>query len=332
MTSNLVVPPPAPFKNRRGWLIAFGVVEIVIACCFLLFIPLVLISLSIANRQHLPEQPPGQAAIVAMSVVIYGGLAALFFTAGIGSIKCKNWARITMLIVSGFWLFTGVISTLFMVLMFPKIMEQQGKMPPQTQQGVFVVMIVFIVVLMVLLPTVFLAFYSLKSVKATCLVSGAGEGAITLTGEHAAAQAPISVILLAVWECLGVLGVLGLLTVKAAVVFGIVVPGLGAVLLMTAHAALSVFAAWLIYRRDFVGWTISLVKNLFWIASWLVTLSRRDLVEVYREMGFTEQQLQSFYQLPHLQSMVIVLSCVGFAAYLILILYTKKYFSRAGRA
>jgi hypothetical protein len=332
MSSDLAAPPPAPFKNRRGWLIAFGVVEIVIAGCFLLFIPLILISLSIANRQQQPEQPFGPAAIVAMSVVIYGGLAALFLTAGIGSIKCKNWARITMLVVSGFWLFTGILSSLFIAFLFPKIMEQQGKVPVQAQQGVFAVLIVFMVVLMVALPTVFLAFYSLKSVKATCLASGAGQDAIALTAEHAAAQAPISVILLSVWECLGALGVLGLLTVKAAVVFGIVVPGLGAVLLMTAHAALSVLAAWLIYRRDFVGWTISLVKNLFWIASWLVTLSRRDLVELYREMGFTEQQLQSFYQLPHLQSMVTVLSFVGFAAYLILILYTKKYFSRADRA
>ena len=332
MTSEIAVPAPAPFKNRRGWLIAFGVIEIVFACIFLLFIPLIIFSLSFASKHQQPDQPPvpGMAATLVMSIVIYGGMAAVYLTAGIGSIKCRNWARITMLIVSGFWLFTGIITILTMAFVVPKIMQQQGKMPPQDAQGVFVVMIVIMAVLMVALPTVFLVFYSLKSVRATCLMRGAGEGATTLTAEHAAAQVPISVILLAVWEGLGIFGLVGLLMVKATVVFGIVVPGLGAVVLFTTHAALSAFAAWLIYRREFLGWAISLAKMLFWTASWTVTLWRTDLIDLYRKMGFTEQQLQSIYALPHFQVLLILSTFAGFAAYLILLFYTKKYFSRAG--
>jgi len=330
MISEIAVPAPAPYKNRRGRLIAFGVVEIVFACFFLLFIPLIIFSLSAAGRQHMPEQPAGMAATLVMSIVIYGGMAAVYLTAGIGSIKCKNWARITMLIVSGFWLFTGICTTLVMAFMFPKIMQQQGKMPTQSVEAFFVGMIVVMAVLMVALPTVFLVFYSLKSVKATCLVRGAGQGATTLTAEHAAAQVPISIILLAVWESLGIFGMVGLLMVKATEVFGIVVPGLGAVVLFTTHAALSAFAAWLIYRREFLGWAISLAKMLFWTASWTVTLWRTDLIDLYRKMGFTDQQLQSIYALPHFQALIIFSTFVGFATYLALLLYTKKYFTRAG--
>ena len=183
---------------------------------------------------------------------------------------------------------------------------------------------------MVALPTVFLVFYSLKSVRATCLMSTAGQGATTLTAEHGAAQVPISIILLVLWECLGITGVFGLLMVRATVIFGIVVPGLGAVVLLTTIAALSAIAAWLIYRRQFLGWAISLGKYLFSVASWAVTLWHIDLIDLYRKMGFTEQQLQSMNQLPHLQSVVIVFTFAVFVAYLILILYTKKYFTRAG--
>jgi len=332
MTSEIAVSPPAPFKNRRGWLIAFGVAEIVMACFFPLFIPLIIFSLSMAGKQHVPDQPPvpGMAATLAMSIVIYGGMAAVFLTAGIGSIRCKNWARITMQIVSGFWPFTGIITILTMAFVVPKIMQQQGKMPPQGAQGVFVVLILFMAVLMVALPTVFLVFYSLKSVRATCQMSTAGKGATTLTAERSAAQVPISVILLVLWECLGITQVFGLLFVKATAVFGIVVPGLGAVVLLTASAALSAFAAWFIYRREFLGWAISLAKYVFWLASWTVTLWRIDLIDLYREMGFAEQQLQSMEQLPHFQAFIISMMFVGFVAYMILILYTKKYFTRAG--
>ena len=329
MTSDLPAPPAARFKNRRGWLIAFGVVEIVMACVFLLFIPLILFSLSIANRQHLPEQPPGPAGIVAMCTLFYGGLAALFLTSGIGSIKCRNWARITMLVVCGFWLFTGILSTLFMAFLFPQIIGQQGNIPIEAQHTVFVGITIFMAFVMVAMPTVFLVFYSLKSVKATCLATGAMQASGARTIQGPVDQVPILVILLALWECLGVLAVFSLFFVTANVLFGIIVRGPGAILLMTAHAALSGFAAWLIYRRDFVGWAISLLKYVFWITSWLVTLFGRDLIEVYREMGFTEQQLQLFRQIPNLQHIAVALTLAVVPVYLVLILYTKKYFSRA---
>ena len=36
MDSSLPVAVPPPYKSRRGWLIAFGVVELLMACLFLL--------------------------------------------------------------------------------------------------------------------------------------------------------------------------------------------------------------------------------------------------------------------------------------------------------
>jgi hypothetical protein len=331
MSPNLPSQPPAPFKNRRGWLIAFGVIEILIACFCLLILGVTVVGLVAFSHASQPAGGPElRAAATVMVSLVYGGLGILFVILGVGSMKCKNWARIGSQIVSGFWLFTGVLSSLFCAFLLPHFMEQQGRLPPEQIRSVFIVTDLFLVVVMVLVPATLLVFYSLKSVRATCLATGLGQGPTIASTGHAAGQPPVSVMVLALLECLGVLAVLSLLVVRANVIFGVVVRGPGAILLMTVHAILSGLAACLIYRRDYLGWAISLFKTLFWTTSWLVTLLSRDLMDIYRQMGFSEQQLELFRQLPHFQWVLSVLSFAGCAAYLLLIWYTKKFFSRAG--
>jgi hypothetical protein len=167
----------------------------------------------------------------------------LFLMLGVGSIKCKNWARIASQIVSGFWLFAGAFVSLFFVFVLPKVIEQQGKLPPEQRRLMFIVLGLFAVVVMMLLPTTLLVFYSLRSVRATCLAIGLGQGPTMAGTGQAAGRLPVAVISLALLECLGVLAVFSVLVVRAAVVFGIVVRGPSAMLLMTAHAILSGIAA-----------------------------------------------------------------------------------------
>jgi hypothetical protein len=332
MPLDLPAQSPAPFKNRRGWLITFGVIEILVGSFCLLLIAFMVLGLLIGlSHGNTPARTPEvTGATIVMGILIYGGLGAVFLTLGVGSIKCKNWARIGTQIVSGFWLFTGVLSSLFCVFVLRNLMEQQGNLPPEQIRSVFIVTDLFIVVVMVLVPATLLVFYSLKSVRATCLATGLGQGPTMASTGHAAGQPPVSVIMLALLECLGVLTVLTLLVVRANVIFGVVVRGPVAILLITVHAILSGIAAILVYRRDHLGWAISLCKTLFWTASWLVTLLSRDLIDIYRQMGFSEQQLQLFGQLPRFQWFFSVLFLPGCAGYLILIWYTKKFFSRAG--
>jgi hypothetical protein len=331
MSPSLPVKLPAPFKNRRGWLIAFGVIEILIACFCLLLVALMVVALVAFSHANRPAGAPEfSVAGAVMAVLVYGGLAALFLILGVGSIKCKNWARIGSQILSGFWLFTGVLSSLFLVFVFPHVMEQQGKLSPQQLRLVSIVIDLSMIVVMVLLPATLLTFYSLKSVRATCVATGVEQTPTIASTGQAAGSPPVSIILLALLECLGALAVLSLLMVRANVVFGVVVRGPGVILLMTGHAILSALAAWLVFRRDYLGWAISLFKTLFWAASWLVTLLSRDLVDVYRQMGLNEQQLRAFRLVPHFQSVVAVSSMSAFAIYFILIWYTRKFFSRAG--
>src|SRR3954465_10181852 len=112
---------PLPYKDRRGWLIAFGIVQILIACFFLFMAGLTTFAVSAMPKTN----PTPPAALLYRVGLLYVGIAALFLTTGIGSIRAKNWARITILVLSWFWVVTGVFSVLFMALIIPTILRQQ---------------------------------------------------------------------------------------------------------------------------------------------------------------------------------------------------------------
>lgn len=330
MSTVVAAPPPVPFKNRRGWLIVFGIIEILMACLFFLLGVFVVIAVTMLNHgtrpAGTPELPVGG---VVMGAVFYAGLGVVFLVLGVGLIRCRNWARIATQIVSGCWLLTGLISTVFLIFVFPSMMRQQGTaLPPDQLRIMFVVLGVFMGGMMVLLPGILLAFNSLPSVRATCLLVGSGNASAAGGSARSMSQTPVPVIVLAVWECLGVLAVLSLFFVRATIVFGVVVRGPGAILVMTTYGILAGITAWLIFRRDLLGWALSLGKLLFFAASWIVTLLTRDLAELYQQMGLSEVQLQ-LLRVAHFQLMTIIFSFVGFAIPLILLLCTKKYFFRA---
>src|SRR5436309_2035132 len=85
---------PLPYKDRRGWLIAFGIVQILIACFFLLLAA----SMGFASTTMPKGNPVPQTALLYVVCVMYLGGAAIFLAIGIGSIRAKEWARITSLV------------------------------------------------------------------------------------------------------------------------------------------------------------------------------------------------------------------------------------------
>jgi len=319
--------PSLPFKNRRGWLIAFGIFEILIACAFLLVALLVgvamIMSPHIQRAPGAPELRPGVAFVAAAFYVVPG---LLFLLLGVGSIKCRTWARIGSQIASGFWLFIGTMSTLFIMFILPGALEQQGKLPPQQIRIAVIGFGFFSIVLMVLIPATLLVFYSLGSVRATCQTGGSGLAPGATPRGHTEGALPVPLIVLMLLEGMGIFSILSFLIVRATVVFGIVVHGPAVFLLFSTHAGLSVLAAWLIWRRSFAGWAICFFKLLFWTASWVTTLLTRDLLDTYREMGLSTQQLQPMSALPHFLGLIWGATSVGMVAYLGFIIYTRKFF------
>lgn len=66
MSPDLPSQSPAPLKNRRGWLIAFGVIEILTACLCLLLVPLMVVGLVVLSH-------PLDSNLVHEEVLLPGG-------------------------------------------------------------------------------------------------------------------------------------------------------------------------------------------------------------------------------------------------------------------
>ncbi len=334
MDSTLPVAVPAPYKSRRGWLIAFGVIEILMGCAFLLMI---LFSAFVFFGPVAARMPPSALSpriLMAFVGLQYGLLAAVFFTSGIGSIRCKNWARILMLVVSGLWLGLGLMTTLIMAFMVPMIMRQQpGNVLPGIQHAIIVGMIAVMAVLMVLLPAIFLFFYSRKSVKATCLAQKGAQVATPAAGGTAAPELPVPLAILGVWQALGAFSVFLTLFMRVAFVFGVILHGAAAFLVLLTFSVLSGYAAWAIFRQKLIGWQIALFTACFWTVSMVVTYLRHpDLLQLFKEIGYNDQTLRIYEQFPQFLPVIWVGSIVMMTVLLVFLLYTRKFFPTEERA
>src|SRR5262245_14827909 len=99
-------PPPAPpvhtsqHPDRSGWLIAFGLLHVL----FGVFLGLLAAFTAIALTGALKNRPSNQPEISVLPVLfMYGGLGTFWIAMGIASAMKKNWARLTLLVVSGTW-------------------------------------------------------------------------------------------------------------------------------------------------------------------------------------------------------------------------------------
>jgi hypothetical protein len=328
MDSRFPVAVPSPHKSRRGWLIAFGVIEILIGCSFLLMILFSVIAFLGPWAAPMPSSPISPHALMALLGLHYGLLAGVFFTGGIGSIRCKNWARILMLVISGLWLGLGLVATLILAVTFPTILQRQaGNLPPGVRHAFVVGVITVVTALMLLLPAIFLFFYSRSSVRATCLALKGAQAATPEAGATPAPGLPVPLVILVVWQGFSAFSMLGALLVPAAVVFGVVVRGAGAFLVFLTHSVLSGYAAWAIFRQKLIGWQVALFTTSFWAISWLVGSVRRpNLLQLLREMGFADEALRFYEQSPHALPLLWMVSIVVMIGFLAFLLYTRKFF------
>ena len=310
-------PPPPPFKNRRGWLIAFGIFEILMGCILLAVIALLFFA---ARNIPSKELPPNPAASMAMVVALYGGMAIFFVVVGIGSVQLRRWTRMAMLIVSWCWLGIGILGIAMVAFMMPLITQgaqstSGAPMPPD--EAVFIKIFMFSVLgfLFILLPTIFLLFYSGKNVKATL-------NAAAVSGMPAVRK-PVPVIVAAAWFGLGTFCFFVFLQRPAYPFFGFIIVGWKALLTAGLSSLVSGWLVWSLYHqrkiacRSAVAWLL-----LNWL-SLLATLARYDLIEMYRRMGFTEAEVAQM--MPMVAYAIYIGWILGIAFFVFLIAIRKQF-------
>jgi hypothetical protein len=312
-----------PYKDRRGGLIAFGIIEIIIGGFFALFVPFMLLGQVLSAKQTGTEP---QYQMLIPTVAIYGVAALIMIVLGIGSIRTRRWARALSLIVAWSWLLFGAIATLFMAIMFPRIFGQapsSGELPATARMIGVIIGLLFMAVFFVGVPAILVFFYQSKHVKATC---EARDPVPRWTD-----RVPLPVLALSLWLALG--GATTLLMPLAyhgvAPFFGVLISGLPGIVFFVVFAAIWLYSAWATYQLKVLGWWIVLLSVILMAISNVLTFTRVDITEMYRLMGYSQSVIDQMQRYNFMKGGLIAFAAlVGFLPMFGYLFFVKKFFRK----
>ena len=111
--------------------------------------------------------------------------------------------------------------------------------------------------------------------------------------------------------------------------FGCLLSGLPGGTLILALIAVWVYCVWAIYHLRVAGWWIVLITFGVLVVSALLTFARVDLMDMYRLMGYPEQQIERMQRYSFFtgRNMLFFMS-ISSLPFLGFLLYVKKYFRR----
>jgi hypothetical protein len=243
-----------------------------------------------------------------------------FIWLGIGSIRCRRWARALMLILSWSWLVTGVTAISFLLFFGPRMI--QG-LPPGAKVVALLVMGVIWTIIFIVIPAVLVGFYQSRHVKATC---DARDPAARWTD-----GCPLPVLAVSVWLGLGAATMLAMPLGYGAVLpfFGALLSGLPGTAACLLLAGLWAYLAWAWYRLKPMAWWTTLAILLVFSISNFITFTQVDLMDMYRLMGYPPEQIAMIEKFNFLTSKTMVWGSACFMLPLIgYLIWVKRFFRR----
>jgi hypothetical protein len=315
------IPPLLPvtdFKDRRTGLLVFGILEILLGVlCVLLVGFTVLVARTTGAALNSRVMLPGMLPYIA--------LAAAFVWLGIGSIRCRRWARALLLILAWSWLCVGVITVPFMGFLMPRILAASapnGQGLPRVPLVVEIVFqLVFMTLFLVVVPGVLVFFYQSRHVKATC------EARDPVRRWTDACPLPVLAVACGLW--LGSVMMLSFPLAYGGVMpfFGTIVSGLPGTLLAVGLAGLWFWLGRVWYQLSDAGWWALLATMIVLGISNFITFSHLDLMELYQKMGLPEAQLELIRRQGWISSRFMVWNSVlWFVPILGYLLWVKRFF------
>ncbi len=284
-----VSPPPPSYKDRKVWLVIFGVATVVMGLFCVLGSALMMIAPHLAAKSANPPPPGLKMWPIGWS---YLAMAAGLIWLGIGSIKARRWARALLAVGSWSWFVTGLVAVVSIAYLSPQISaainatQPPGRPPLSDAQRVTLMLIplFFLGFFFVVLPLIWGLFYSGKNVKATC---EARDPILRWTD-----RCPLPVLAMVLWIAFGSLSFVLLTTLQPTVpVFGMLVSGLAGRILYLLLALIWAYSAWALYRLDRRGWWVLFVTLVLFCISNVITYTRHNPAEVFARMGYSGAQL-----------------------------------------
>ena len=162
--------PPA-FKDRKAGLIVFGVLLLLAALATLGSAVLQIVTLFIADSMD-PEMVM-KSSLYGIAALFYLLVAAGLGWLGIGSIRCRRWARALILVLSALTLASGLLSSVFLFSHFGTMTEMIVAETGDEEFAAaapFVLGCVFgfLALVYIVLPAAYFLFYRSPHVKKTC--------------------------------------------------------------------------------------------------------------------------------------------------------------------
>lgn len=330
-------PPasPAPiafeYPDRSSGLVIFGVIQIVLGLLAALLVPLAALGAFLTRFATGASMRPAQYI---SGMASYAIVAAVLLTLGIGSAQKKRWARALTLVISWYWLITGVLITVLMTAVLPVAMRtvlhaqrntagQSAAVPAGVMAVILTLMIVFAAVFLIVVPIAFVAFYARNDVAETCRQRDPVECWTD--------RAPLPILGASIVFVAQALYLISSgLSAPMFPFFGRYVTGASAVALFLALAVLDTYLAIALFRLKPLAWWIAIVAAPVRLLSMATTFGRADLVQAYAKLGWSDAQLRMLNASPLIRSHVVLwwslISSVLFFGYL---LWLRRYFRAA---
>lgn len=288
-------------------------------CCCALLIPLMLLPLLVGPASGAPTS----VRMMIPAVGMYALLAVQFVWLGVGSILARRWARALTLVLAWMWLVIGIQALIMMCLWMPDMFNmaaQDQQVPPQAMIVFQVVMLGTMGCIYLFLPGVFIVFYQSKHVKATCEFKD--------THVRWTDKCPLPVLALSLMLGYGAFSMIFSVSYGSVIpFFGILLKGVPGGLVTLAITLLFAYLAWATYRLKMMAWWTTFVVYVVFCVSSIITFSRVNMMEFYREMDFPEEQLKFIEQSGIVERMNMPLMVgVGFVVFVGYMLWVRRYF------
>jgi hypothetical protein len=316
------------YRDRSTGLVVFGVVQIILGLLAALMIPLAALGAFLTRFSPGVSMRPGQYL---SGMATYALAAAVLLTLGIGSIQMKRWARALTLVISWYWLITGVLITVLMTAVLPVAMRsilhaQQNAAGGSAviSAGVIAVILTIIIVLaasfLIVVPIALVVFYGRKDVAETCRHRD--------PVERWTDRVPLPVLgASVVFVAQGLYMLSSGLTTPIFPFFGRYLIATPALAWFLALAALDAYLAITFLRVKPVAWWIAVVAASVRLLSMAITFGRADLMQAYAKLGWSDAQLQVLSSNPMVRSHLVLwwslISSILFFGY---VLWLKRYF------
>jgi TRAP-type C4-dicarboxylate transport system permease small subunit len=103
--------------------------------------------------------------------------------------------------------------------------------------------------------------------------------------------------------------------------FGITLTGIPAMIYEVTFGAVAAWSAWRLYHQRMQGWLAIVGLSVLGMLSWVVTLLRGNMLEMYRAYGMPREQLQQMTAITELHHspaywLAIIASALVWAGYL----------------